>query len=491
MGAEISSLTEDQPDFGGLRVLSIKKDSLAHKLGLKVAFDYIVGINAHTLEDDPSMLSSFKLELDSCLEHRAFSLQVYNSLSNDIRTVYVPPPEQESSRSLGCSLQYAKKSATSTVWRILNMQQRSPAWEAGLLPEEDFVIAAGVLAAISSEQTMAAAISNSKDKELTLIVYNSATNTLRPVKIVPRNWSGTGLLGCSLVPYPADHIKALTGQPVASMFEVDEPQTVSPSFPAQHHPSIPVPESPESLVQSEHQPPNPSNIDYSQMPHSSTLAENEQTAMPASVSTLDPSLEAPSTSQIPQSTPYDPHTSEGLQSVSIQPNSSPPVFSPAITSTELPSSTVNQQTVGPVGPVSPNPLHSSKNPTQPLSLQNLTSKLSPITAPQQLQASNSQPISPQLLSQPFQTFQVLEPPTNTSELKPTTSVSIPVPVPATATATMGADAPPMPMSPPAVPLPQPGKSLNSPAYGHRRKTKLPSTTAVDIDAMFSEAAQDS
>ncbi len=111
-----------------------------------------------------------------------------------------------------CSFENAQQN----VWRILDVQANSPAFQAGLISQKDFIIGADTLLNevnrsllifycrlvcvffVQSEDFFSL-IKSSDGKNLKLFVYNCKVNACREVNLLPNSsWGGEGLLGCGI-----------------------------------------------------------------------------------------------------------------------------------------------------------------------------------------------------------------------------------------------------------------------------------------------------
>lgn len=74
---------------------------------------------------------------------------------------------------------------------MLDVYPNSPAAQAGLRSNTDYIIAADSL--LEEQDDLSALVEKHHMKKLTLYVYNSATDACRAVSIVPNpNWGGEG-----------------------------------------------------------------------------------------------------------------------------------------------------------------------------------------------------------------------------------------------------------------------------------------------------------
>ncbi|KAF1988325.1 hypothetical protein K402DRAFT_392077 [Aulographum hederae CBS 113979] len=155
-------------------------------------FDFIIGINGHSIETPNSNL--FATEVRNCAGSTV-SFGVWSAKGQKIREIYIPIPP---SGDLGLSLQWTPLSATEDVWHILDVTPNSPADLAGLLPYGDYVIGSPE-GMIKGEAGLGELVEEYLNRPLRLQIYNHEYNLLRPITITPsRTWGGAGALGCVL-----------------------------------------------------------------------------------------------------------------------------------------------------------------------------------------------------------------------------------------------------------------------------------------------------
>ena len=86
------------------------------------------------------------------------------------------------------------------TFNILHVSPNSPASRAKLIPYFDYIISVNGINVVQETPNVVAEMAKTHiDKPLRFGVYNSRTDTIREVSIVPsNNWGGNGLLGCSI-----------------------------------------------------------------------------------------------------------------------------------------------------------------------------------------------------------------------------------------------------------------------------------------------------
>ncbi|QOU18090.1 hypothetical protein BRETT_001534 [Brettanomyces bruxellensis] len=123
------------------------------------------------------------------------------------------PVTCSSLKNIQISLQLTVLSASSFVWHILHVQPNSPAFVAGIMPDEYIIDCENGKLSTGGEDLLGRVIvaaynrwklqsTNSNDAEpcsLVLYVYNHDYDIIRPVTIYPNeHWGGRGLLGCDI-----------------------------------------------------------------------------------------------------------------------------------------------------------------------------------------------------------------------------------------------------------------------------------------------------
>lgn len=86
------------------------------------------------------------------------------------------------------------------AFNILQVSPNSPASRAKLVPYFDYIISVNGINVVQETPNVVAEMAKTHiDKPLRFNVYNSRTDTIREISIVPtNNWGGNGLLGCSI-----------------------------------------------------------------------------------------------------------------------------------------------------------------------------------------------------------------------------------------------------------------------------------------------------
>ncbi|XP_055347033.1 uncharacterized protein LOC129594380 [Paramacrobiotus metropolitanus] len=179
----------------GYHVLKVQDDSPGSKAGLEPFFDFITSINGQRLlEDDETFKGTLKNNVD-----RPVELELYNTKSQNIRKVILIPSTSWGGQGLlGVSIRFCSfEGAEQNVWHVLEVHPGSPAAAAQFRAYSDYIIGADVL--LKESEDLFAVIESHEGKPLKLFVYNTDTDTVRDVTIIPnRNWGGGGSVGCDI-----------------------------------------------------------------------------------------------------------------------------------------------------------------------------------------------------------------------------------------------------------------------------------------------------
>jgi C-terminal processing protease CtpA/Prc len=179
-----------QSSDGGYHVISVTKNSVAESLQIEPYFDFLVGIN--------DFATTSNLDLESLItpnvKNSDIELVFKNIRDMDTRKVKLVKPWD----SLGLVLRFCSPDCTRHVYHVSRVQKNSPASDAGL-NEDDYIFYAKNYKCFNDQESFFDLIRVSKDKKVTLGVYNSKTNGWREVDVEPNDrWHGSGLLGCDI-----------------------------------------------------------------------------------------------------------------------------------------------------------------------------------------------------------------------------------------------------------------------------------------------------
>ncbi|KNC51456.1 golgi reassembly stacking protein 1 [Thecamonas trahens ATCC 50062] len=184
----------------GYQVFKVHPQSPAAAAGLEPFFDFIVAADGVTLEaEDETFVNILKAFVG-----RPLVVQVYSVKTGLVRDVVLIPSQTWGGTGLlGLSIRFCPyEKADELVWHVLNVQAKSPAAEAGLISELDYIVGARD-AIFSSETCLFKHLDAHVGRAVALYVYNSVTDEVREVQLRPTpNWAGPdkacGTLGCSI-----------------------------------------------------------------------------------------------------------------------------------------------------------------------------------------------------------------------------------------------------------------------------------------------------
>ena len=192
MGKEQSTLNESNP--GGYHVINVECHSIAEKLHIEPYFDFVIGINEYPLTANIDLTQILTPEL----KNTPMDLVVKNTRDMDIRRVSLPIPWE----SLGLTLRFCNTNlANKHVFHVTRVDAEGPASKAGLLSDQDYIFYAKDYKCFDDIDSFFDLVKASKDKSITLGIFNVESNTWREVKVAPSDsWGGgsKGLLGCDI-----------------------------------------------------------------------------------------------------------------------------------------------------------------------------------------------------------------------------------------------------------------------------------------------------
>mmetsp|Transcript_1278 Transcript_1278/g.2806 ORF Transcript_1278/g.2806 Transcript_1278/m.2806 type:complete len:455 (+) Transcript_1278:91-1455(+) len=192
MGGSQSNETLEE---GGFRVFKVNAGSPAEEACLEVFFDFIMDIDGTPMDENPATFSSKIVEA----ENRRVPISVYNVRTQATRSVYISPRKWGGVGLLGAVVRYDSLSNVDNQGiRVLEVFANSPAADAGLLPFQDYLLGTSEVMFRDMDE-LSEVVTWSIDKEVSLFVYNSNTETIREAKLKPRlNWGGEGVLGADI-----------------------------------------------------------------------------------------------------------------------------------------------------------------------------------------------------------------------------------------------------------------------------------------------------
>lgn len=248
---QLSSESQSSPDAlidesrQGLRILSVKPGSLGATHGLESWFDFIVALNGADINayleintysgavSYDNLFGYIKHETEVAGNNITFT--VFSSKGSIVRDVTfsaseildaakkstpqlqevnlsseaTEPVNQHAVQwtpSFGVSMQLTPLQAGFYTWHVLHVLPGSPAYLAGIMPDEYIVQSQDGLLATGGEDLLSKVLQSQYVKsgdncEVVLYVYNHESDCVRPVRVILRAghlWGGRGILGCDV-----------------------------------------------------------------------------------------------------------------------------------------------------------------------------------------------------------------------------------------------------------------------------------------------------
>jgi C-terminal processing protease CtpA/Prc len=185
--------SQEQADKVGYRVLGVQASSPSAQVGLVSFFDFIVAAN------DVELRSLDTTLIDMIKEHedRELQLKVYNCKNNSLRDVVLTPSKKWPGEGmLGVTIRFDTYfEADENLCHVLEVEADSPAELAGLQAGSDYLL--GTTEKVFKDtDILFEELKENIDKPVEFYVYNSETDVVRVVVILPNaNWGGSGILG--------------------------------------------------------------------------------------------------------------------------------------------------------------------------------------------------------------------------------------------------------------------------------------------------------
>lgn len=178
----------------GFRVLRVQPNSPAAEAGVQAYTDFILEVNGtKVLDSSMSLLDMLQRNLGCPVTLTLWSL--VTQANRDVKVLLSSTWGGPGVLGARLALQ-SISDRTLHVLRVTEVEPSSPAAEAGLKPEEDFIISTAETLVSSADSL--ASLANSH-RELTLAIYSKVLRCTREVTVHPRaNWGGAGLLGCQV-----------------------------------------------------------------------------------------------------------------------------------------------------------------------------------------------------------------------------------------------------------------------------------------------------
>jgi hypothetical protein len=191
----------------GYRVLGVQPNSPASAAGLVSFFDFLIGADGEMLlgsgedldegeeyddVDFPALLEKFK--------GKKLQLLVWNIKCQEQRLVdIIPSDDWEGAGLLGVTIRLDNYAgAEDRLIRILTVEHNSPAAIAGLVASQDYLLGT-TTHSFDSTRVLAAVLEAHVDRVVELYVYNTNSDKVRVVALMPTwSWGGNGLLGAEV-----------------------------------------------------------------------------------------------------------------------------------------------------------------------------------------------------------------------------------------------------------------------------------------------------
>ncbi|XP_077584050.1 Golgi reassembly-stacking protein 2-like [Stigmatopora nigra] len=179
----------------GYHVLKVQQNSPGYWAGLEPFFDFIIAIcDTRLSQDNDTLKDALERNVD-----KPTKLILYSSRTLGVRETTVTPSTVWGGRGLlGISIRFTNfQGARENVWHVLDVEPNSPAGQAGLQSNTDYIVGAETF--LEKNNNLFKLINDHEGKLLKLYVYNSDTADCREVNVWPnRFWGGAGSLGCGI-----------------------------------------------------------------------------------------------------------------------------------------------------------------------------------------------------------------------------------------------------------------------------------------------------
>lgn len=179
----------------GYHVLRVQDGSPGSRAGLEPFFDFIVAIGNTRLDtDNDTFRDLLKANID-----KPVRMTIYSSKNQNVREIGITPSTTWGGQGLlGISIRFCSfEGANENVWHVLDVQQNSPASQAGLISNTDYIIGADSI--LHESEDLFSLIESHEGKPLKLYVYNYDSDRCREVTLVPNGaWGGEGSIGAGI-----------------------------------------------------------------------------------------------------------------------------------------------------------------------------------------------------------------------------------------------------------------------------------------------------
>mmetsp|Transcript_15788 Transcript_15788/g.24684 ORF Transcript_15788/g.24684 Transcript_15788/m.24684 type:complete len:408 (-) Transcript_15788:96-1319(-) len=191
----------------GYRVLGVQPNSPASSAGLVSFFDFLVGANGRMLLGSGEGLEEGEeyddIDFPALLQEnkgKAIELLVWNIKSQEQRFVDLTPDDTWGGAGLlGVTIRLDNYGgADERLIRVLEVEGDSPASVAGLVPMKDYLLGTTAIA-FGSTKMLADVLDANLDKIVEIYVYNSDSDKVRVISLMPTYaWGGRGMLGAEV-----------------------------------------------------------------------------------------------------------------------------------------------------------------------------------------------------------------------------------------------------------------------------------------------------
>uniref|UniRef100_A0A7S1XH94 PDZ GRASP-type domain-containing protein n=1 Tax=Compsopogon caeruleus TaxID=31354 RepID=A0A7S1XH94_9RHOD len=223
---EVDDFNEDEDELDsvrGLRVMRVWPGSPAARAGLTPFEDFILlpqpgdaepGETDEVPENDGAASAQMARWIEAH-QGRDLALRVWNGVDREGRTVSLRPERSAGPGLLGAAVRLEPlKGACEGFWHVLHVQPTSPAAEAGLLPNSDYILGTPQHAFREPKEFMQLVTECHRNSAPTILaIYSSATGRHREIELTPRrDWGGRGLVGAELANGALHRIPRRTSQ---------------------------------------------------------------------------------------------------------------------------------------------------------------------------------------------------------------------------------------------------------------------------------------
>ena len=191
-----NSVSQEESDSVGYRVLGVQPNSPASNCGLVSFFDFIVAANEVPLRT----LDTTLIDLIKASEDVLLPLTVYNWKSNTTRQVALTPSRKWPGEGmLGITIRFdTYHNADDYVYRVFDVEANSPAELAGLQDSSDYILGTSEKV-FRDVDSLFDELQQHVNRPLEFYVYNTDTDEVRNVVIMPSSdWGGEGILGAAV-----------------------------------------------------------------------------------------------------------------------------------------------------------------------------------------------------------------------------------------------------------------------------------------------------